>query len=693
VDLGPLRSSAGVLREVASVLGFQEGRERVSSLDGLAERLKMRAPLVVLDNCEHLIEACGQVVDRLLRACPGVAVLTTSREPLGVTGEHVVRVPPLGLPANRAASDPRAQVEQSEAATLFVARAKDHDDSFVLDPSTAPRVASICRRLDGLPLALELAAARLRSMTLPDLEERLGDHLRLLTSGGRSSVSRQRTMRALIDWSYQLLTGPERSVFRRLSVFTGPFDLAAASAVARGGELDAIAAEETVFSLVSKSLVTPGSGDAFSRYRLLESIRQFAEEQLAASGDERDGAYARLVGHYTAIADRAEAEMFGPNEETWLERLAEEHPNVLAALGYAEAGIGTNDWGLALASSLYDYWLMEEPAVGAEVLERALAHDVSTLPPALRTKAMWVLAEQCQHIGRTERAIELCTEASPVAVACGDLAAAAQCRKIVANSHAARGELAEAVALMIEARELSDRSGDPMTIAQVVHDAGMRRMGVGDLDGAKAGFEEALARFEQAGAGRHALLARMNLGNVAEAIGDFGEARALFSSVFGHLQDRRRGLVGPLAGLVSMNLAGLSLMQGDVDGALECLATVMANSRYYPAATLLMVALCASATGDHETASRLHGAADALLQRSGLGASMSEPGKQQLQSDRETLRANAAVDFDRLYGNGRQLREEQALRLATEFVSRLEQGNDRGTEGTTRSGQQIAPSG
>ena len=229
-----------------------------------------------------------------------------------MVGELILRVPPLGLPPKVAGSDPLEEARASEAATLFVARAKGYDDSFVLDTSTARAVLSICRSLDGLPLALELAAARLQSMTLSDLEERLGDHLRLLTSGSSSAVSRQKTMRALIDWSYQLLSEPERSVFRRLSVFAGPFDLGAAVAVGHGGEVDENGVEDALFSLAAKSLVLSGTGGGFTRYRLLESIRQFAEDQLDASSDERAGACARLVGHYTAIAARAETEMFGP---------------------------------------------------------------------------------------------------------------------------------------------------------------------------------------------------------------------------------------------------------------------------------------------------------------------------------------------------------------------------------------------
>jgi hypothetical protein len=198
VDLAPLREPAAILPEVVSVLAVAKEPER-GSLEALAEGLARHFLLLILDNCEHLIEACANLVDRLLRACPGVVVLATSREPLGVAGEHVVRVPPLGLPAGRTGSDPLGEAAASEAATLFVERARSHDDGFVLDASTVPAVISICRRLDGLPLALELAAARLRSMTVFELEERLRGHLAVLSSGNRSSVARQQTMRARID--------------------------------------------------------------------------------------------------------------------------------------------------------------------------------------------------------------------------------------------------------------------------------------------------------------------------------------------------------------------------------------------------------------------------------------------------------------------------------------------------------------
>jgi tetratricopeptide (TPR) repeat protein len=468
------------------------------------------------------------------------------------------------------------------------------------------------------------------------------------------------------------LSEPERYVFRRLAVFAGPFDLAAATAVGKGGQVDEVGAEDAFFSLVDKSLVLPGTAGLVSRYRLLESIRQFAEEQLAGAGEEeRLCACDRLVAHYTAVVARAEPEFFGPHEDTWLERLAEDQPNLLVALGYADAGIGTADWGLGLASSLDNYWLMEEPALGAEVLERALAHDTSDLPPRVRAKSMWVLAEQCQHIGRDGRAIEICNEAFPLAMAAGDFASAAQCRKVASNAHLSRGELGNAIPLMTEARELAFRSGDAVAIVQVLHDESLREMTAGNLEAARVGFNEALARCEKAGATRHALLVRVNLGNLEEATGDLAEAMALFSYAFDHLRDRRRGLVGPLAGLVSMNLASLLIMQGDVEGALEFMPTVMANSRFHPAGTLLLVALSAGASGDYETASRLHGAADALRQRSGLGASMSEVGERLLQSDRDSLRANRDIDFDRLYASGVQLGEEQALRLATDFVSGL----------------------
>ncbi|HUB71506.1 MAG TPA: adenylate/guanylate cyclase domain-containing protein [Acidimicrobiales bacterium] len=670
VDLAPLHTSDALLREVASVLGFRD-KGGPTSMARLAGALGTRGVLLVLDNCEHLVDPCAELVNYLLEQCPGAAVLATSREPLRVVGEHVVRVPPLGLPAGRTGPEALADVAASEAAVLFVERARAHDDRFVLDGPAATHVISICRRLDGLPLALELAAARLRSMTVAELEARLGNHLQLLSASSRTSVTRQQTMRALVDWSYQMLSPPERSTFRRLSVFAGPFDLVAAVVVSQSEEVDGDAAEEAVFSLVDKSLVQTGTEGAFTRFRVLESIRQFAEEQLGASEEEREEARAHLVRHYADLASRAEAEMFGPNEEMWLERFAEEQPNILAALHYAEDGTGTDDWGLALACSLYDFWLMEDPALGVEVLERILAHGSSAVRPAARAKAMWALAEQCQQMGQSERAIALCTETFPIAVAEGDLVAAAQCRKIAANSHAARGETDREDLLMAEAAELARRSGDPMTLFQVLHDSSLHRMNAGDLDGARVGLEEAVALGEEADAARHVLLARVNLGNLAEATGDLVLARELFSEALGRLKDRRRGLVGPLAGLVSMDLCVLALTQGDLEAALGQLPTVMANSRYHPGFTLYTLALCASAAGNCETASLLHGGADAVRERSGLTGYTSEVGDRHIQADRDSLRANKAIDFDRLYASGRRLSEQKALRLAGDFVSAL----------------------
>ena len=318
-DLSPLSHADAVAREVTTVLGVPEVPDR-DPLDVLVEGLFSRRLLLVLDNCEHLLAPAAALVDRLLAGCPGLVVLATSREPLSVPGEHVLRVQPLSVPGEDLGADPLGEVLESEAAMLFVARARAHDDRFALDGTTAPLVASICRRIDGLPLAIELAAARLRTMSLGDLEARLGDHLRLLRStGGQVALGRQQTITALIDWSYRLLSELEQTVFARISVFAGPFGLPGAMVVGAQDDLDDVDVEDAVFSLVDKSLLVPDTAGPTTRYRYLESIRQFAAARLEAAGTPKvDGARDRLVAFYNGLATEAEPNLFGPDEGEWL---------------------------------------------------------------------------------------------------------------------------------------------------------------------------------------------------------------------------------------------------------------------------------------------------------------------------------------------------------------------------------------
>lgn len=665
VDLAPLRVEDAVSREVAAVLAVGDTTGE-SVEERLVEALASKSMLLVLDNCEHVLGSCAALAEHLLRAAPGVALLATSREPLRIAGERVVRVPPLGLPVLGPGLDPLTAITTSESATLFLERARAHaGGGFILDSRVAGAVASICRSLDGLPLALELAAARLRSMTVFELEHRLDDHLRLLRSAARGSLERQQTIGALVDWSYRLLTLAEKTVFTRLSVFAGPFDAKAAATVGSGGQVDVLEADDILFSLVDKSLVLPEPDEETTRYRLLESIRQFAHEQLGRAGPvEHDGARARLVAYYGDLAGCAETELFGPNEPEWIDRLIQEQPNILAALDYANQGIGTDDWGLAIASSLVWFWWAVDNSLGAQVLERALAHDTSRLPPAPLAKGMWALAEQWSQLGRCPEAAAMARAAHSLAVDGGDERVAAHATKLEGLSRAAIGESDSAARLMEEALRLAERCS-PVDRAIILHDAGII-----DPDPAvcRARLEAALEEVAAVGSPEFVSLLRGNLGALAAELGDLQGAKAILEQVHAGLRSRRRG-GNTVQWLVSLSLAEIALLEGDLDAALAHLPNVMATVRAKGTGDepLLCVAALARAVGDPWTAGRLLGAADALHEATGQADQRHV--SQLRMAGHDALQARPDSDLSEAYAVGRRLNREAALTLAESFVA------------------------
>jgi predicted ATPase len=282
-ELAVLADPSLVAAAVAAVVGVEEAPAR-PVLDTLVDALRTRELLLVLDNCEHVIGACASLADALLRACRGVRLLATSREPLGVAGEQVYRVPCLALPTPEQVAGGEETLRTCEAVRLLIERATAHQPAFRLEESTTPAVISICSQLDGIPLAIELAAGRLRSLGIRDIESRLDDRFRLLTGGYRSALPRQQTLRALVDWSYDLLSGSEQSVLRRISTFAGTFDLAAAEEVAAADDVDAGEILDIIASLVDKSLVQLEVGSSPTRYRLLDTVRHYSASRTRPSG-------------------------------------------------------------------------------------------------------------------------------------------------------------------------------------------------------------------------------------------------------------------------------------------------------------------------------------------------------------------------------------------------------------------------
>ena len=352
---------------VARTLGLPDQPGR-STMDLLLRFFGEKAMLLLLDNCEHLLDACGTLVVELLAACPHLTILATSREPLGVPGELSWRVPSLSL--------------ADEAIELFTDRARRARPEFVVGEDNAALVEEICERLDGMPLAIELAAARVRALSVRQIVDSLHDRFRLLTGGARTAVRRQQTLRASVDWSHALLTEPEQVLFRRLAVFAGGFDLDAAQAVGASSEVETYQLMDQLSLLVDKSLVVADDTGAGMRYRLLETVRQYAQEKLGESG-EADEVRSRHRDHYTAMA--AELESHGHSADERLLAWAQtEIDNLRAAFAWSREN-SDPEAALRLILSLRPLWLrggrVQEALAG---LDAVLADpDRSGIAPAV----------------------------------------------------------------------------------------------------------------------------------------------------------------------------------------------------------------------------------------------------------------------------------------------------------------------
>jgi predicted ATPase/DNA-binding CsgD family transcriptional regulator len=371
VELAPVEDAGVVPQALADVIGVRTQAGQPIA-DAVTAAIGDDRVLVVLDNCEHVISAAASLADALLRRCRGVTVLATSREPLGVPGELTFSIPSLSVP------DERSAHTSSEAVELFADRAASAMPAFAINDTNAPAVADICRRLDGIPLAIELAAARIRALAPEQIRDGLADRFRLLTSGARTLTPRQQTLRASVDWSYDLLSEAERVALRRLSIFAGGFELEAAHAVLEGDDVDRVEVVDLVSSLVDKSLIAfdPGEDGAAPRYRMLETIRQYGHERLVGAG-ESDTVAARHRAYVNALLRRAAAEEEGPNQWEWTQRVRREFDNVRVALKSAkEAGDGAglleltclagNTWTIAGQSTEHRDWLQTALALAPD---------------------------------------------------------------------------------------------------------------------------------------------------------------------------------------------------------------------------------------------------------------------------------------------------------------------------------------
>jgi predicted ATPase len=413
-ELGPLVDPELIQDAIARALGIESGFNRRPA-DQLAAILGRKRLLLMLDNCEHVIESVARIAETLLRGAPGLHILATSQEPLAAEGERVYRVTPLEVPPTDGGG--AAAALGHSAVELFVERAQAVDPSFTLDDYTAAHVSKICRHLDGIPLAIELAAARVATIGVEALATRLDDRFRLLTGGRRTALPRHHTLRATLDWSYGLLHEAERAVLRRIAIFAGSFTLEGASAVAAGGPIDAVQAANHVTDLVSKSLVTFDVRASVPRYRLLETTRAYALDKLAESG-EFAAVVRRHARYYQELLASAESGWRTTPARELVARYAPEIDNIRAALAWAFEPHGDAQIGIALAAASVPLWkLLSMLGECRDLVGRALArlakapggqtrHEM-VLQAALVTSSMWANGPAGMSRVALERAVEL----------------------------------------------------------------------------------------------------------------------------------------------------------------------------------------------------------------------------------------------------------------------------------------------
>jgi len=534
-DLAPITDPELVPVAVARALGLPDQPGR-STMDTLLGFVRDRQMLVVLDNCEHLLDASAELVVALLGAAPGLTLLATSREPIGVAGEVSWRVPSLSL--------------ADEAIELFADRARHARPGFAVSDDTAAVVGEICRRLDGVPLAIELAAARVRALSLTEILEGLHDRFRLLTGGARTVVRRQQTLRASVDWSHALLTEPERVLLRRLAVFLGGFDLDAAQAVAGSGDVQRYQVLDQLTLLVDKSLVVADDTGGRTRYRLLETVRQYALEKLGESG-EADAVRSRHRDYYTAMAAVLDAPA-GRDYEQRLEQAEIEIDNLRAAFGWSRENSAI-ELALALASSLQPLWEARGRLLEGLVWFDAALADLDAyhlgVAPAVRARALADRAMLAIRVGAAEsldqaqQALAIAREVDDPALLVRALTACGFVAGLGYHVEVARGCFAEAIGL---ARAVDDR----WRLSQILALQAAAASIAGDLIAVRAAGEEGRDLADAIGDGFNSRQCRYFLGMVQLWRGDLAGAAAQFGEVAAeaaaaHDEIRRvSGLVG-----------------------------------------------------------------------------------------------------------------------------------------------------
>ena len=491
IDLAPLKDAERVDSTCAAVLGLREDGDG-PLMQRLLEHLAARSVLLVLDNCEHVINGVAAVVDAVLAGntgrtgTPGTTILATSREGLGVTGEQIYPVRSLSLPA----TVDLLAVQGAESVRVFVDRARLALPDFEVGPDNAASIAEICRRLDGIALAIELAAARVTMLPVAEIAARLDDRFRLLTGGSRA-LPRHQTLHAAMQWSYEQLAPREQHLLRQMSVFAGGWTLPAAAEVAQtADEYEALA---LLTVLHDKSLLVVDRSDAGGRprYRMLETVRQYALERLNECG-EGEVARGRHAAHYVGWAEGAEPHVRGPDQDAWISRFRQEHENLIAALIWCSEGLVDASWGLRLAAASNFYWIWNGVEQGYRLTLAVLAHDVAAADTAARVGALRAAGRLSLFRGRYEESLAHAQAALAAARRIGEPQPLVQALDVVGSALNTLGRINEAVQCHEEALQLARKIGDVRSMPMLLNSLAESRRSAGQLDEADKYYREAL---------------------------------------------------------------------------------------------------------------------------------------------------------------------------------------------------------
>jgi len=657
VELGALTDAARVPAAVAQVLGVNE-RDGQSLAETLCAWLRLRRLLLILDNCEHLRDAARSLAEALLQGAPQTTIVATSREPLQADGEVVYAVSSLTLPHSQALAP---EVAQSDAVRLFVARAAQQRPEFTLD-GCAATVAAICIRLDGMPLALELAAARVRSLSVEQIAARLDDRFRLLATGNRA-VPRHQTLRAAIEWSFDLLAEDERRVLRRVAVFAGGFSREAAMAVASEATLDEVAVADVLEQLVRRSLVVAESPSDTVRYRLLETTRAYALEKLEEAG-ESAALKRRHARHFCDRFATAFTEWFESPDGAWWSTYVPEHENVRAALDWAFGETGDAALGIALAGTCGELWKhYSARREGRQWIEKALTR-VDERTPVRHQALLWSQRGMAWDVHEPEAFFSALEHGGELFRQCEDRIGRVYVETFRGHMLAVMGRRDAAEQVLADIAPLIDEGLAPRLRASYLDAASLTALLRGDPAAARARQEQALALCRSMGADRLAIIQLSNLADLTWQGGDLEEAEERLREALA-LASRLPFIGEDALSSCRLNLIGVLVEKGEIDEALQLARAAVPFRVEHNVAwqTMDHMALRAALAGRYDAAARLAGYTDARYADKGLPR---QPNEQRARARAEELLGQrySAEELPALLAAGAALTDAGACELA-----------------------------